>query len=254
MAGPPGTGKTETAQRVADLLNKKFIPLSMGNYGTPGSLLELTGLTGTPSPLTDVLNNPGSVLLLDELNQAHPDVRNFFYDILDKGVKKVGGQTFNFKNTIIMMTTNVGQEIIIKEHSNGIPWKQLGKKAESVLKEKFEPAFISRMGKIVPFLPLGDDAIDNIVDQSIKEFSAERDIAINFNQSAINQLKNQITEGREKGARAIKDLFIDLKGVISEKTDQLNQQRKSSKDYTFTVNYDTKIEDFRILEVKTRSK
>jgi type VI secretion system protein VasG len=253
LAGPPGTGKTETAERVAKLLNKKFIPLSMGNYGTPNSLSELTGLTGKPSPLTEVLNNPGSVLLLDELNQAHPDVRNFFYDILDKGVKKVGGQTFNFKNTIIMMTTNVGQEIIINEHSKGTPWKQLGKKAESVLKQNFEPAFISRMGKIVPFLPLNDDAIGNIVAQSIQEFSAERDITIGFNPSAIEQLKNQFSEGREKGARAIKDLFIDLKGVISEKTTKLNQQGKSSKDFTFTVVYDNQIDDFTVLAVKKRS-
>ncbi len=229
LADPPGTGKTETANRIATLLNKKFIPLSMGNYGTSESLLELTGMLGKPSPLAEVLSHPGSIILLDELNQAHPDVRSFFYDILDTGVKKIGGQTFNFKNTIIMMTTNIGQEIIIDQTAKKTPWAKLAKEIQPAFERKFEKAFISRMGKTISFVPLNDAAVGNIVKQSIDRFIADQTLAITFSGSAKTHLNNQFIEGREKGARAIEDLLKDVKGVISDKMSYLTKKVNPSK-------------------------
>ncbi|MFT4246594.1 MAG: type VI secretion system ATPase TssH [Pseudomonas sp.] len=178
FVGPSGVGKTETALALADILyggERKLITINMSEYQEAHSV---SGLKGSPpgyvgygegGVLTEaVRRNPYSVVLLDEVEKAHPDVLEMFFQVFDKGVMDdAEGREIDFRNTLIILTSNVGSSQIMQACLNKVPEELPGADAlaealRPVLMKAFKPAFLGRM-KVVPYYPISDDVLAQII-------------------------------------------------------------------------------------------
>ncbi|MGY2167647.1 type VI secretion system ATPase TssH [Pseudomonas gingeri] len=173
LLGPTGVGKTETAYALADALyggERNLISINLSEYQEAHTVSQLKGAPpgyvgyGSGGVLTEaVRRKPYSVVLLDEIEKAHPDVLEAFYNVFDKGVMEDGtGLVVDFKNTVMLATSNVGAELILDT-----PIAQLGTDAfnehlRQVLLQAFRPAFLARM-TIVPYRPLDETTLEGIV-------------------------------------------------------------------------------------------
>jgi len=174
LAGPSGTGKTETALALAELLfngEQSLVTINMSEYQEAHSV---SGLKGSPpgyvgygqgGVLTEaVRRNPYSVLLLDEVEKAHPDVMKLFYQIFDKGMfEDAEGQSVNFRNTLIIMTSNLASAAMVAadesgEHTPDTLHNLIRPECEKV----FSPALTARM-TLLPYLPLRPEALEQII-------------------------------------------------------------------------------------------
>ncbi|MBI4360036.1 MAG: AAA family ATPase [Candidatus Jacksonbacteria bacterium] len=179
--GPTGVGKTETAKALAEFLfndEKMIVRLDMSEYMERHSVSRLVGAPPgyvgyeEGGQLTEsVRRHPYSVILLDEIEKAHSDVFNILLQILDEGrLTDSKGRTVNFKNTVIIMTSNLGSAEIAKNAGNR---KKQEEAAESILKSAFRPEFLNRVDDVIIFQPLSKDDILSIVNLQIKR-AAER--------------------------------------------------------------------------------
>jgi len=179
FVGPSGVGKTETALALADILyggERKLVTINMSEYQEAHSV---SGLKGSPpgyvgygegGVLTEaVRRNPYSVVLLDEVEKAHPDVLELFFQVFDKGVlDDAEGREIDFRNTLIILTSNVGSSQIMQACLN-TPLEELPAADEladalrPALFKHFKPAFLGRM-KVVPYYPISDEALVCIID------------------------------------------------------------------------------------------
>lgn len=178
FAGPSGVGKTETALALAEALyggEKKLVTINMSEYQEAHSV---SGLKGSPpgyvgygegGVLTEaVRRNPYSVVLLDEVEKAHPDVLELFFQVFDKGVMDdAEGREIDFRNTVIILTSNVGSQQIMQACLNKTPDElppadALAEALRPVLFKSFKPAFLGRM-KVVPFYPISDEVLEQII-------------------------------------------------------------------------------------------
>ena len=171
--GPTGVGKTELAKALAYCLfdsEKAMIRIDMSEYMEKH---EVSKLIGAPPGyvgyeqaglLTEaVRNKPYSVILLDEIEKAHVDVLNIFLQVLDDGQLRDGqGRTINFKNTVIIMTSNLGSEAILNGNKE---------RAEKDIKSHFTPEFLNRIDEIIFFNPLTDKVVDEIIDKLLSDLS-----------------------------------------------------------------------------------
>ncbi len=178
LIGPSGVGKTETALALANELyggESHLITISMSEYQEAHTVSSLKGAPpgyvgyGQGGVLTEaVRRNPYSVVLLDEIEKAHRDVQELFYQVFDKGMLEDGeGRLIDFKNTIILLTSNVGSSAIMQACLNHQPehWpsaKELIEQLKPILYQQFKPAFLGRM-QIVPYFPLHDDLLLKII-------------------------------------------------------------------------------------------
>ncbi|HWI27254.1 MAG TPA: type VI secretion system ATPase TssH [Stellaceae bacterium] len=181
LVGPSGVGKTETAITLADLLyggERTMITVNMSEYQEAHSVSGLKGAPpgyvgyGKGGVLTEaVRRNPYTVVLLDEVEKAHPDVLELFYQVFDKGVLEDSeGQVVNFKNTTILLTCNIGADTIIDMVRASRGRIDVGAIVEAIrpeLVQHFKPAFLGRL-VIVPYLPLGDAQVEEIVRLKLK--------------------------------------------------------------------------------------
>lgn len=178
FVGPSGVGKTETALALADILyggERKLITINMSEYQEAHSI---SGLKGSPpgyvgygegGVLTEaVRRQPYSVVLLDEIEKAHPDVLEMFFQVFDKGVMDdAEGREIDFRNTLIILTSNVGSSTIMQACLNKpaderpTP-EQLSELLAPQLYKAFKPAFLGRM-KTIPYFPVDDDALAHII-------------------------------------------------------------------------------------------
>jgi type VI secretion system protein VasG len=218
LAGPSGVGKTETAVVLADLLfggEKNLITVNMSEYQEAHTVSSLKGAPpgyvghGKGGVLTEaVRRNPYSVVLLDEVEKAHPDVLEVFYQVFDKGLMEDGdGVLVDFKNTLILLTTNLGTETIV-ELSRGKPkptWELLQENLRQVLLKHFQPAFLGRM-VIVPYYPLGEAEIGLIVrlklNKIAKRFAENHNAVMTYDDALARAIIARCTES-ESGARNI---------------------------------------------------
>jgi ATPases with chaperone activity, ATP-binding subunit len=185
FVGPTGVGKTELAKAMARFIfddENSLIRIDMSEYMEKHSVAKLIGSPpgyighDEGGQLTDrVRRHPYSVVLFDEIEKAHPDTFNMLLQILDDGrLTDSKGRTVNFKNTIIIMTSNLGNEVI-KQYTIGFnsgeqedkkDWRQdeMKEKIDKILRDHFKLEFLNRIDEIVLFKSLSKDALENIVD------------------------------------------------------------------------------------------
>ena len=177
--GPTGVGKTELAKALAELLfddERSLIRIDMSEYMEKFSVQRLIGAPpgyvgyDEGGQLTEaVRRHPYSVILLDEMEKAHPDVFNILLQVLDDGRLTDGqGRVVSFKNTIIIMTSNVGSQFIAGAGEEGFT-EESRKQVMEALRSSFRPEFLNRIDDVVVFQPLGLEDIERIVDIQLKD-------------------------------------------------------------------------------------
>ena len=236
--GPTGVGKTEVARSLAyELFDDEhhMIRIDMSEYMEKYSVSRLIGAAPgyvgyeEGGQLTEkVRRNPYSIVLFDEIEKAHPDVLNLLLQILDEGrLTDSNGRTVDFKNTIIIMTSNVGSEHIINNEEN---------KVKEELNKYFRPEFLNRLDEIIIFNKLSKEDLKQILDNIIKEIE-KRLIDINVKINLTDNSKNYfIDNGYDEyfGARPLKRLVSNkLETLIAKKL--INNEIKPNT--TITVDY-----------------
>ena len=233
--GPTGVGKTELAKALAEALfdsETHIIRLDMSEYMEQYSVSKLIGSAPgyvgyeEGGQLTEkVRRSPYSIILFDEIEKAHPDVFNILLQILDDGrLTDSQGRTIDFKNTIIIMTSNLGSNILLSDEKD----KDL--EIEKLLKMTFKPEFLNRIDEIIKFNPLNKDVQLLIVNKMLKELNM-RLIAQGLDIFFADSLKNWILAeayDEEFGARPIArfitktvETFIATKIISGELKPQL---------------------------------
>jgi len=194
--GPTGVGKTELARALAEFLfddERAIVRLDMSEYMEKHSVARMIGAPPgyvgyeEGGQLTEqVRRRPYSVVLLDEIEKAHPDVFNVLLQILEDGRLTDGqGRTVDFRNAVIIMTSNVGSTAIFELAEKD--FKKARELAMAALREIFRPEFLNRIDDIVLFRPLGKDQIDRIVDMQIRHLTeklAERQLTLKLTPAA----------------------------------------------------------------------
>jgi ATP-dependent Clp protease ATP-binding subunit ClpB len=179
--GPTGVGKTETARALADFLfddEHAMVRIDMSEYMEKHAVARLIGAPPgyvgyeEGGQLTEaVRRRPYSVVLFDEIEKAHPDVFNILLQILDDGrLTDSQGRTVDFRNTVIIMTSNVGSMYIL-EHASG-DWALVETQVMATLQQQFKPEFLNRVDDIIIFRPLGMTQIERIVDLQLERLRA----------------------------------------------------------------------------------
>lgn len=229
FAGPSGVGKTYLCKILSKILfndEDAVIRLDMSEYMEDHSVSKLIGSPPgyvgfeDGGQLTDqVRNKPYSIVLFDEIEKASPQVFNILLQILDEGrLTDSKGRAVNFKNTIIVLTSNLGSDLsnILNKKSFGFcntktecqsQKKELKNNVMEAIKNNFRPEFINRIDEIIVFNPLTKEDIKKILDIIIKEFKNKtKDFSVSFSEKAINYLiENGYNE--EYGARPLKRFF-----------------------------------------------
>ncbi|MFH1216400.1 MAG: type VI secretion system ATPase TssH [Pseudomonadota bacterium] len=219
LVGPSGVGKTETALALADLLyggEENIITINMSEYQEAHTVSSLKGSPpgyvgyGEGGVLTEaVRRKPYSVVLLDEVEKAHSDVMELFYQVFDKGTLEDGeGRRIDFKNTLIILTSNLGTNTIMKlcadEETCPTP-EGLAETLRPELQDHFKPAFLGRL-KVIPYFPLTDDNLRLIVrlklNKVAKRMMENRETQFLFTDDVIESIASRCTEV-DSGARNI---------------------------------------------------
>jgi type VI secretion system protein VasG len=225
FVGPSGIGKTETALALADALyggEKKLITINMSEYQEAHSV---SGLKGSPpgyvgygegGVLTEaVRRNPYSVVLLDEVEKAHPDVMELFFQVFDKGVMDdAEGREIDFKNTIIILTSNVASsqmmQACLNKTADELPSTEaLEALIRPQLMKAFKPAFLGRL-KVVPYYPIGDEVLAQII--ALKLSRIQKRIAVNhkaefvYDDALVDAILARCTEV-DSGARNVDNIL-----------------------------------------------
>jgi type VI secretion system protein VasG len=221
FVGSSGVGKTETALALADLLyggERKLITINMSEYQEAHSV---SGLKGSPpgyvgygegGVLTEaVRRNPYSVVLLDEVEKAHSDVLELFFQVFDKGVlDDAEGRQIDFRNTIIILTSNVGSSQVMQACLNKPPAElptpvQLSELLRPVLMKQFKPAFLGRLA-VVPFYPINDDVLANIIRLKLERIrqrvAGNHQAEFQYDDALVNAVLARCTEV-DSGARNV---------------------------------------------------
>ncbi|WP_050612168.1 ATP-dependent chaperone ClpB [Ligilactobacillus agilis] len=197
--GPTGVGKTELAKALAENLfdsEKHMVRIDMSEYMEKYSVSRLVGAAPgyvgyeEGGQLTEaVRRNPYTIVLLDEVEKAHPDVFNILLQVLDDGrLTDSQGRTVDFKNTILIMTSNLGSDILLDRANDEAKVDDQTKQAVMQLaRQHFKPEFLNRIDDIIMFTPLGLNAIEEIVEKFITQLSkrlANQDISLEISDPA----------------------------------------------------------------------
>ncbi len=215
--GPTGVGKTELAKALAQCLfddEKNMVRIDMTEYMEKFSVSRLIGAPPgyvgyeEGGQLTEaVRRHPYSVVLFDEVEKAHPDVFNILLQVLDDGhITDSQGREVDFKNTIIILTSNLGSQYLLDGIENGQITPEARSQVDALLKQQFRPEFLNRLDEIVCYKPLSKDEIGGIVDLLLKDLSQrmeQRQLNLNVTDAAKNLI---IDEGYDPiyGARPLK--------------------------------------------------
>jgi ATP-dependent Clp protease ATP-binding subunit ClpB len=201
--GPTGVGKTETARALAEFLfddEQAMIRIDMSEYMEKHAVARLIGAPpgyvgyDEGGQLTEaVRRRPYSVVLFDEIEKAHPDVFNVLLQVLDDGrLTDSKGRTVDFKNTVLIMTSNLGAQALHAEAlQDEAAFEQAREQVMEVLRQSFRPEFLNRVDDIVIFRPLGEAQLVHIVDLRLKDLEQllkDRHITIDLTDAARHQL------------------------------------------------------------------
>lgn len=183
LTGPSGVGKTETALALADVLyggEKSLITINLSEYQEPHTVSQLKGSPpgyvgyGQGGILTEaVRKRPYSVVLLDEVEKAHRDVMNLFYQVFDRGFVRDGeGREIDFRNTVILMTSNLGSDHIMQllDEQPEATESDLHERLRPLLRDHFQPALLARFQTVI-YRPLSETAMRTIVEMKLGQVS-----------------------------------------------------------------------------------
>ena len=217
LVGPSGVGKTETAVSLAELLyggERNMVTINMSEYQEPHTVSGLKGAPpgyvgyGRGGVLTEaVRRNPYAVVLLDEVEKAHPDVMELFYQVFDKGVlEDSDGVPVDFRNAVVLLTSNVAAEIIEARCRKARPDAEtLAEAIRPELTRVFKPALLGRM-VVVPYYPLGDDQLRRIVRLKLariqERFWDNHRSELSYDEAVLEAVLRRCRES-QSGARAL---------------------------------------------------
>lgn len=226
FAGPTGVGKTEVTKQLAKLLGVELVRFDMSEYMERHAVSRLIGAPpgyvgyDQGGLLTDAIHkNPHCVLLLDEIEKAHPDVFNLLLQIMDHGaLTDNNGRKSDFRNVIIVLTTNIGAESISRA-SIGFTEQDHSSDNQEAMKRAFSPEFRNRLDSVIQFKSLPTTVIESVVDKFLTELQAQLDdkqVVLDVDQSARDWLA---TNGYDRlmGARPMQRLIQEhLKKPLAE--------------------------------------
>jgi len=213
--GPTGVGKTETARALAEFLfddEKAMVRLDMSEYMEKHAVARMIGAPPgyvgyeEGGQLTEAIRRrPYAVVLFDEIEKAHPDVFNVLLQILDDGrLTDSQGRTVDFRNTVLIMTSNLGSQYILEMGTEN--WEQVETKVLELLRQTFRPEFLNRVDDTIIFRPLSSDDIAKIVDLQLERFRrllADRKLGLDITPTAKQLI---VADGYDPvyGARPLK--------------------------------------------------
>ena len=236
LVGPSGVGKTETALALADVLyggERNLISINMSEYQEAHTV---SGLKGSPpgyvgygegGTLTEaVRRKPYSVVLLDEVEKAHPDVLELFYQVFDKGwLEDAEGRGIDFRNTILFLTSNLGSELVLRAVEHGVTVggevhaptpEDLAGLLRAPLQQAFKPSFLGRL-KVVPYYPVRDEILKAIIRLKLERLrqriAAHHGAGFVWDDALVDLMAARCTEV-ESGARHADAILSNL--VLSE--------------------------------------
>ena len=241
--GPTGVGKTEVARALADALfdsSSHIIRLDMAEYQEKYSVSRLIGAAPgyigyeEGGQLTEpVRHNPYSIVLFDEIEKASLDVINLLLSIMDEGrLTDAQGRLCDFKNTVIIMTSNIGSEEILKGHNDGLKY---------LLNAHFKPEFLNRIDEIVTFKPLNEEVQYKIARKMLNELKARLEneyYYVNFDTS-LDRYVVESSFSKEFGARPLKR-FIQHNIETYLAKDIINETIKPNTKYSLRYDFDKK--------------
>ncbi len=212
FCGPTGVGKTEVARQLAEALGIKLMRFDMSEYMERHTVSRLIGAPpgyvgfDQGGLLTDAVDQtPHAVLLLDEIEKAHPDLFNILLQVMDHGkLTDNNGKVVDFRNVILIMTTNAGAQELSKSAIGFNRTHNEGADIEAIEK-MFTPEFRNRLDAIIPFAPLGKDVIRRVVDKFIMQLDgqlADRNVEIELSDAALDWLADRGYDSRY-GARPL---------------------------------------------------
>jgi ATP-dependent Clp protease ATP-binding subunit ClpB len=233
--GPTGVGKTQLAKTLAEFLfndPKALIRLDMSEYMESHSTAKLTGSPPgyvgyeEGGQLTEIVRRrPYSVILFDEIEKAHPQVFNILLQILDDGrLTDAKGREVNFKNTVIVMTSNVGSDIIYRAQGFGFQGErsedgnsetEMRSKVQASLKEQFKPEFLNRIDELIIFHPLSKKVLEKIVElqlEIVQKRLTEKNIKLKISKEVKEYISNKgfdVVYGARPLKRVIQNEILD---------------------------------------------
>ena len=246
--GPTGVGKTELARALAQALfddENNLVRIDMSEYMEKYSVSRLIGAPpgyvgyDEGGQLTEaVRRKPYSVILFDEIEKAHPDVFNVLLQVLDDGrLTDSQGRTVDFKNTVIVMTSNLGSQFILEGIEDGRVTQAARAQVESLLKQSFRPEFLNRIDDIVFYKPLEREEIYRIAELMLGEIRqrlAERRLSLKLSQAALAHLADAGYDPLY-GARPLKRLLQSkLETLLARRIIETDPAPET----VFTVDYD----------------
>jgi type VI secretion system protein VasG len=225
LVGPSGVGKTETALALSDLLyggEHNLITINMSEFQEPHTVSTLKGSPpgyvgyGEGGVLTEaVRRRPYSVVLLDEVEKAHPDVLELFFQVFDKGNMEDGeGRQIDFKNNIIILTTNACTDQLMKlvaDPETAPSPRALVEALKPELNKIFKPAFLGRM-VVIPYYPVRDEALKQIIRLKLgkiqRRIQENHKIKLSWDDAFLNEVASRCTEV-ESGARNVDNILTN---------------------------------------------
>ena len=260
LVGPSGVGKTETAKAIAQLMygGERFITtINMTEFQEKHTVSRLIGSPpgyvgyGDGGQLTDPVRvKPYSVILLDEIEKAHPDILNLFYQIFDKGEVNDGeGRVIDFKNTTIIMTSNLATKEITsycQNNKDNISLEELSSVITPVLSDYLKPALLGRMN-VIPYFNLNEEALIKITKQKFeitKKQLLKKEIDLEIDEKLIKYIVS-LSNNIDTGARNI-DLIINTKIMPKLSKYLLDSSINKKKIKNISLNLDSKSNEILI--------
>ncbi|PHM66950.1 Clp ATPase [Xenorhabdus stockiae] len=252
LVGPSGIGKTETALALADSLfggEKSLITINLSEYQEPHTVSQLKGSPpgyvgyGQGGILTEaVRKRPYSVVLLDEVEKAHRDVMNLFYQVFDRGFMRDGeGREIDFRNTVIVMTSNLGSDHLMQllDEQPESTDSTLHELLRPILRDHFQPALLARFQTVI-YRPLGAQALRTIVEMKLAQVAKRLKLHYRLDCVVEESLYNTLVEAcllPDTGARNIDSLLNQqILPVLSQQL--LMRQATQQAANTLTLGYD----------------
>src|SRR5512138_756320 len=246
LAGPSGVGKTETALTLAESLyggEQNLITINMSEFQEAHTVSTLKGAPpgyvgyGEGGVLTEaVRRKPYSVVLLDEVEKAHPDVHEIFFQVFDKGVMEDGeGRAIDFKNTLILLTTNAGTELIAglcKDPELMPDPEAIAKALREPLPKVFPPALLGRI-VVIPYYPLSDSMLGRIIrlqmNRIAARIAAHHGVTLSYDEEVVKLIASRCTEP-ESGGRMIDAILTNtlLAQVSRELLERVSRSQPTS--------------------------